>query len=104
MLVVHAPAPSVPGPLCRREYAHRLARERASLVGPTMGPTTVVQCACCRTVICGRGLWSSAWSGLTGGLTRMELVCVPGGLSRRVVVIRLQVFGGRMYRVRGEPR
>lgn len=51
-------------------------------------------------------MWSPVWSGLAGGLTGMELVCVSssGGLGRCVVVIRLQVFGGRVYRVCGEPQ
>ncbi len=50
---------------------------------PVLGPTMTDRCACCRIVTGGRGLWSSVWSGVAGGLTVMDLVCVSssGGLG-----------------------
>jgi hypothetical protein len=76
------------------------------VVGPTTGLTTLAWCACCRIVTRGRGLWSSVWSGLAGGLTVMELVCVSssGGLGRPVGVVRLQALDDRASLLRGGPR
>ncbi len=76
------------------------------MVGPTMSPTTPAQCACCRIVTRGRGLWPSARSGAPGQLTVMDLAHVTSlnGTGHLAPARPLQGIGSRTHMARNEAR